>query len=255
MSGKDTMMKKDKKRQSYRFKDVVWRDFSLIAIGFLCIFIFSFIGLTIAAIAFQNINELQLTMIGTLGQFMSYILVILAFYFLHINSFVDRVKSGFDYLKKHWLFIIIVMCASFIISNVYDKLIELLPKYLQYSETQNELELNELFKSGIFIPFAFVLIVIVGPIVEELVFRHLLIGELGKKFNFIVMGVISALSFTYIHVSDAKSPFEFGAYLILAIALVYVYLKSNRNLASSISLHMLNNFISFIWTIIVVFSK
>ena len=205
MSGKDTMMKKDKKRQSYRFKDIVWRDFSLIAIGFLCIFIFSFIG--------------------------------------------------FDYLKKHWLFIIIVMCASFIISNVYDKLIELLPKYLQYSETQNELELNELFKSGIFIPFAFVLIVIVGPIVEELVFRHLLIGELGKKFNFIVMGVISALSFTYIHVSDAKSPFEFGAYLILAIALVYVYLKSNRNLASSISLHMLNNFISFIWTIIVVFSK
>ena len=221
MSGKDTMMKKDKKRQSYRFKDIVWRDFSLIAIGFLCIFIFSFIGLTIAAIAFQSINELQLTMIGTLGQFMSYILVILAFYFLHINSFVDRVKSGFDYLKKHWLFIIIVMCASFIISNVYDKLIELLPKYLQYSETQKEFELN----------------------------------KLGKKFNFIVMGVISALSFTYIHVSDAKSPFEFGAYLILAIALVYVYLKSNRNLASSISLHMLNNFISFIWTIIVVFSK
>ena len=44
-------------------------------------------------------------------------------------------------------------------------------------------------KSGIFIPFAFVLIVIVGPIVEELVFRHLLIGELGKKFNFIVMGL------------------------------------------------------------------
>ena len=97
MSGKDTMMKKDKKRQSYRFKDIVWRDFSLIAIGFLCIFIFSFIGLTIAAIAFQNINELQLTMIGTLGQFMSYILVIVAFYFLHINSFADRVKSGFDY--------------------------------------------------------------------------------------------------------------------------------------------------------------
>ncbi|MCC3681300.1 CPBP family intramembrane metalloprotease, partial [Staphylococcus epidermidis] len=28
-------MKKDKKRQSYRFKDIVWRDFSLIAIGFL----------------------------------------------------------------------------------------------------------------------------------------------------------------------------------------------------------------------------
>ena len=31
--------------------------------------------------------------------------------------------------------------------------------------------------------FAFVLIVIVGPIVEELVFRHLLIGELGKSLT------------------------------------------------------------------------
>lgn len=61
---------------------------------------------------------------------MLYILVILVFYFLYINLFVDRVKSGFDYLKKYWLFIIIVMCVFFIIFNVYDKLIELLFKYL-----------------------------------------------------------------------------------------------------------------------------
>ena len=90
---------------------------------------------------------------------------------------------------------------------------------------------------------------IVGPIVEELVFRHILIGELGKKFNFIVMGIISAVLFTYIHVTDAKSPFEFGAYFILAIALVSVYLISKRNLAASISLHMLNNLVSFIYTL------
>ena len=84
-----------------------------------------------------------------------------------------------------------------------------LPKHLQYSDTQNEMALDQLFKVHAFIPFAFLLIVIVGPIVEELVFRHILIGELGKKFNFIVMGIISAVLFTYIHVTDAKSPFEF----------------------------------------------
>ena len=69
------------------------------------------------------------------------------------------------------------------------------------------------------------------------------------------MGIVSAVLFTLIHVTDVKSPFEFGAYLILAISLVYVYLKSDRKLAASLSLHMLNNLISFIWTIIVVFSK
>ncbi|MCH1578545.1 hypothetical protein [Staphylococcus epidermidis] len=67
-------MKKDKKRQSYRFKDIVWRDFSLIAIGFLCIFIFSFIGLTIAAIAFKILIEYQLIRMGHLEKFMPYIL-------------------------------------------------------------------------------------------------------------------------------------------------------------------------------------
>ncbi|MEJ7548060.1 CPBP family intramembrane glutamic endopeptidase, partial [Staphylococcus hominis] len=88
------------------------------------------------------------------------------------------------------------------------------------------------------------LIVIVGPIVEEIVFRHIIIGELGKKFNFIFMGIISAVTFSLIHVSDAKSTLEFGAYFILAVILVFVYLKSNRNLASSITIHMLNNLLS-----------
>ncbi len=130
---------------------------------------------------------------------------------------------------------------------------QFLPKHLQYSDTQNEMELDKLFENHAFIPFAFLLIVIVGPIVEELVFRHIIIGELGKKFNFVLMGIVSAVLFTLIHVTDAKSPFEFGAYLILAISLVYVYLKSDRKLAASLSLHMLNNLISFIWTIIVIF--
>ncbi|RIN13921.1 CPBP family intramembrane metalloprotease, partial [Staphylococcus warneri] len=38
-------------------------------------------------------------------------------------------------------------------------------------------------------------------------------------------------------------------YFILAVILVFVYLKSNRNLASSITIHMLNNLLSFIITI------
>lgn len=69
------------------------------------------------------------------------------------------------------------------------------------------------------------------------------------------MGVILVLFFIYIYVSDVKFLFEFGVYLILVIVLVYVYLKLNRNLVLLISLYMLNNFILFIWIIIVVFSK
>ncbi len=55
---------------------------------------------------------------------------------------------------------------------------QFLPKHLQYSETANELELNKMFEVPAFLPVAFLLIVIVGPIVEEIVFRHILIGEI-----------------------------------------------------------------------------
>ncbi len=102
---------------------------------------------------------------------------------------------------------------------------QFLPKHLQYSETANELELNKMFEVPGFLPVAFLLIVFVGPIVEEIVFRHILIGELGKKFVLIAMSIVSVFLFAFIHVMDAKSPFEFGPYLILSIILVFTYLK------------------------------
>ncbi|MBL7573607.1 CPBP family intramembrane metalloprotease [Staphylococcus saccharolyticus] len=246
-------MSENKIIKKYRFRDIAWRDLNLIAIGMISLYVLSFVGLAIASCIYGEISSLQLAMISTLGQLMAYVIVIFAFYFLHIITFVNRVKNGWLYVKNHWLFLIIVFLVTIILSNVYDQLMQFLPKHLQYSDTQNEMELDKLFENHAFIPFAFLLIVIVGPIVEELVFRHIIIGELGKKFNFVLMGIVSAVLFTLIHVTDAKSPFEFGAYLILAISLVYVYLKSDRKLAASLSLHMLNNLISFIWTIIVIF--
>ena len=51
-------------------------------------------------------------------------------------------------------------------------------------------------------------IVIVTPIVEELLFRHLLIHELGKKLTYGLMYVVSILMFAGVHVTEAQSPFE-----------------------------------------------
>lgn len=191
-------------------------------------------------------------MIGTLGQLMAYVVVIFVFYFYIYILLVKDLRR--DHIsKKRWFIIIIVFLIALGLSNLYDYLMQFLPKHLQYSDTQNEMALDQLFETHAFIPFAFLMIVIAGPVVEELVFRHIIIGELGKKFNFIVMGIVSAITFTLIHVTDAKSPFEFGAYFILALSLVFVYLISGRNLAASIGLHMLNNLVSFIYTVWTIF--
>lgn len=66
---------------------------------------------------------------------------------------------------------------------------QFLPKHLQYSDTQNEMALNQLFETHAFIPFAFLMIVIAGPVVEELVFRHIIIGELGRNLILSLWGL------------------------------------------------------------------
>ncbi len=69
------------------------------------------------------------------------------------------------------------------------------------------------------------------------------------------MSIVSVFLFAFIHVTDAKSPFEFGPYLILSIILVFTYLKSGRNLeASTIALHIANNFVSFVISVISIYA-
>ena len=86
---------------------------------------------------------------------------------------------------------------------------------------------------------------IIAPINEEFLFRHLLIGELGKKFSFTLMSIISVIIFASLHGTEAKSPLEIVMYLIIAIGLAYVYLKSGRKLSVAIALHALNNLIAY----------
>src|SRR5699024_9794032 len=92
----------------------------------------------------------------------------------------------------------------------------------------------------------FVDIVVLTRIIEEYLFRHLIIYELGKKITYGVASVLSVILFAGIHVLGATSPFEIGSYIFIALGLVFVYLKSGKNLAVSISLYAFNNLIFFI---------
>lgn len=133
---------------------------------------------------------------------------------------------------------------------LYGNLIELLPENISLIILKiiNKLR-NSLRRDG-FGQYYFLDIVIVTPIVEELLFRHLIIHELGKKLTYGAMYVVSVLIFAGLHVLSASSPFEVGPYLIMAIGFVVAYHYSGRNLAITITLHMINNLISYFSIII-----
>nr|WP_272107578.1 CPBP family intramembrane glutamic endopeptidase [Staphylococcus sp. NRL 22/194] len=156
----------------------------------------------------------------------------------------------FKDLKKHIILIIIVFVVMYLLLGVYGWFIELLPEKYQFDDTVNNKTIEQLFTIKWLWPILFLDIVIITPIVEELLFRHLIIHELGKKLTYGAMYVVSILVFAGLHVIHATSPFEIGPYIIMAIGFVVAYHFSGRNLATTITLHMANNFISFISIII-----
>ena len=98
----------------------------------------------------------------------------------------------------------------------------------------------------------FVLLCVVAPILEELVFREAIIGSFKKSLNVHVLTFISAFLFVLLHAlsKDAAGGVDWTAalmYVPLTIPIVGMYRYYNNNIFASISMHFLNNFIAFLF--------
>jgi len=158
-----------------------------------------------------------------------------------ITTAMTKIKE----LKKYIPLLIICALSTEVFTSLWEYSIDFLPEQYQYYETVNEEGIEELFTHTWITPILFIDIVIFTPIIEELLFRHLIIHELGKKLTYGLMYIVSIVGFTYFHCTDAVSPFEAGPYFIAAVVFVIGYHFSHRNLAVPIALHMITNLIAF----------
>lgn len=86
--------------------------------------------------------------------------------------------------------------------------------------------------------------VVAAPLVEEYLFRHLLVGKLSRWINVWVCAVISVLAFTLLHFLGTGGDFrlvETVPYLTLAVAITVTYILMGRSLGYAVLLHMVNN--------------
>ena len=81
------------------------------------------------------------------------------------------------------------------------------------------------------------------PVIEEIFFRHILIGKLSAYAPTWLVASISAALFAYMHSHQWQ---DFFMYLPLSIVLTLVYVKSGKNVAYSWLFHALNNSIMLI---------
>ncbi|GAA2846214.1 CPBP family intramembrane glutamic endopeptidase [Paenarthrobacter ilicis] len=92
------------------------------------------------------------------------------------------------------------------------------------------------------------LLVVLGPFVEEYLFRHLLIGKLSRYVNIWVCCVISVLVFASIHVIGREGLVlsALAPYLGMAVVLVAVYVWTGKNLMFSYFVHSAKNLMAVV---------
>lgn len=253
----ESMLKRTKlfqENNKWQSKHIVKRDFWLIPFYILFNQVVPLIILAVIFGVFFLFN-IKSEVVGNdykiISTIISEIIILLSFYLIHKNHRllpieIERFKKGQNYI----LVILMTYIVSLVLITGYEWMTDFLPKSLQYGETQNQMLLEELFENNWMLPLLFIDIVILTSFIEELLFRHLIIHELGKKITYGFATVLSVILFASVHVMGATSPFEIGSYIIIGASLAFVYLKSGMNLAVSITLHSLNNFISFITIVI-----
>ncbi|GGE75014.1 CPBP family intramembrane glutamic endopeptidase [Priestia taiwanensis] len=154
-------------------------------------------------------------------------------------------RSFFTYPVK-WqvtnMFIIVVMLMLFsagvVLLQAYG-LAYLLPDYVMASLEGENFENKE---HPFMMLFDFLLIVILAPIVEEVIFRGFLLHRLSYKFGMVKAVIISSVLFGLFH-------FNLFGSITFALVCAILYIKT-KNLLVPILAHMLNNFLAFMFAVI-----
>ena len=159
------------------------------------------------------------------------LIVVLAF-------FAREFFPAFSYLRTHpflkilllfglWILVVIVQAAT---------RIALYGGNPPVAENQQQV-INALNDGTLGLAFSF--FVTVGlPLVEEMFYRHILIGKLSAYAPTWLVASISAALFAYMHSHQWQ---DFFSYLPLSIVLTLIYVKSGKNVAYSWMFHALNN--------------
>lgn len=89
--------------------------------------------------------------------------------------------------------------------------------------------------------FSFLAIVIAAPIIEELIFRGIILNGLLQKYSQVKSIILSSVLFGIVHLN----PWQFVSATIIGIFSGWVYYRTKK-LSLSILIHLVNNLIAFL---------
>lgn len=175
---------------------------------------------------------------------------------LFIFFFIPTLLAAFKRLKGNaknllWIpggFVLIFVLQTIIWNSI---LLPNIQSFIKMGTTDN---MNQNFLQDMLAqsPVLYVLgIVLIGPILEELLYRLICFGSLYPKSP-LVAHLVTALLFGFQHVADAvlwhgnvKQLINMGGYIIFSLILTFIYSKK-KNIWICIGIHVLNNLLGVI---------
>ena len=154
-------------------------------------------------------------------------------------AFLGReVLSAFSYLRRRPVRKIALLFGLWFLATMVQGAIRLSIYGPNPPVAQNQQGVvSALSDSALGLTFAF-FVAIGMPLVEEIFYRHILIGKLSPYAPTWLLGSISAFLFAYMHCHEWQ---DMTMYLPVGIILTLVYIKSGKNIAYSWLYHALNN--------------
>ncbi|WP_075980490.1 CPBP family intramembrane glutamic endopeptidase [Bacillus massilinigeriensis] len=86
---------------------------------------------------------------------------------------------------------------------------------------------------------------IIGPILEEIVFRKIIFGSLHKRFNFVISALISSIIFALAH----GEPEHILLYSAMGFTFAFLYVKTNRILVPMFAHVAMNTFVVIVQSV------
>lgn len=196
---------------------------------------------------FDGVKLLSYLMPSAIANYLVYVVLALYGSFL----FKDRLIQQWNEIRKTkrkfffgvltgWLFLILMTVVFGFVSEMLRRFLGLDGQGLNQSNIQSTFQEQPLLIA--------VFACIIGPIVEELFFRQLLLHHLQKKLSTWLSILLVGLVFALTHMHNVSLSEWVGAvgYLGGGLAFSIIYVKEKENIYYPLLVHMLGNSLSFI---------
>ena len=196
---------------------------------------------------FDGVGWLSSLMPSTIANYLVYVVLALYGSFL----FKDRLIQQWNEIRKTkrkfffgvltgWLFLILMTILFALLSEILKQVLGL------SGQGQNEASIQSAFKEQPLLIVVFACVI--GPVVEEVFFRQILLKYLRKYLSSWLSIFIVGLAFalTHMHSLDLSEWINAIYYLGGGLAFSIIYVKEKENIYYPLVVHMIVNSLSFI---------